>query len=87
MDERSLKRLLITLAVAIGIILLAKFMLTRTYTNLNKAAAARQQAAAQQRAVASPLSEAPAIALPASSPDNSTIEIAPASAAVEGSGR
>lgn len=44
MDKHALKRLAITLIVAIAIILLAKFMLTKTYVNLNKAAATKKQA-------------------------------------------
>ena len=44
MDERTIKRLLVTLLVAIAIIMLAKFMLTKTYSNLNKAAAVKNQA-------------------------------------------
>jgi hypothetical protein len=44
MDERAIKRLVVTLIVAIAIIMLAKFMLTKTFTNLNRAAAIKKQA-------------------------------------------
>lgn len=42
MDDNRIKRLAITLAVAIAIILLAKYMLTKTYSNLNKVAAIKK---------------------------------------------
>lgn len=45
MDERTLKRLAITVIVAIAIIMLAKSMLTRTYSSLNKLNAAKKPAA------------------------------------------
>ena len=42
MDERAIKKLAIILIVAIAIILLFKFMLTRSYSNLNKINAAKK---------------------------------------------
>lgn len=45
MDERSIKRLLIILAVSIIAIFVFKAMMTNTIVNLNKAAAERRQAA------------------------------------------
>lgn len=50
MDERTLKRLLITLVVAIAIIMLAKFMLTNTFSRLNQAAAHKKKALAKPQA-------------------------------------
>lgn len=67
MDERKLKRLVITVLIAIVIIILAKFMLTRTYADLNKAAAARKPAALLPAASVVPVVE-PAIEAPASAP-------------------
>ena len=47
MDERSIKRLLIILAVSIIAIFVFKAMMTNTIANLNKAAAEKKQAAAR----------------------------------------
>ena len=44
MDERQIKRLLVTVAVSIVIIMLFKMMLTRTVVTLNKTAAEKKQA-------------------------------------------
>jgi hypothetical protein len=44
MDERAIKRLLIMLVASIIAIWLIKVMLTKSYTNLNNAAAAKKQA-------------------------------------------
>jgi len=49
MDERALKRLLLILVVSIIVIVLAKFMLTKTLTNLNKAAVEKKQNAVRQQ--------------------------------------
>ena len=43
MDERTIKRLVIKLLVAISIIMLAKFMMTKSYTNLNNAVVVKKQ--------------------------------------------
>jgi|ERR1022692_1289726 hypothetical protein len=48
MDERFIKRLLVILAVSIIAIVLIKVALTKTYTNLNNAAAIKKQAASAQ---------------------------------------
>jgi hypothetical protein len=50
MDERQIKRLLITLGVAIIIIMLAKYMLTKTYTNLNKVVVEKEKSTTIQQA-------------------------------------
>ena len=63
MDERAIKRIVITLLVAIAIIMLAKFMLTKTYTNLNKAADVKKQSAIQQQ-TPTPSDEATTIEMP-----------------------
>lgn len=70
MDERSLKKLVITLLVAIAVIMLAKSMLTKTYTNLNKATAAKKQAVVIPTPVVTPLT--PAVEMTAAS---SVVEI------------
>jgi flagellar basal body-associated protein FliL len=49
MDERALKRLLLILVASIIVIMLAKFMLSQTFTNLNKAAVEKKQNAARQQ--------------------------------------
>ena len=64
MNERTIKRLLVTLAVAIAIIMLAKFMLTRTVISLNQAAEYKKQSARQhaaQAAVSAPADSLPAV--------------------------
>ena len=63
MDERAIKRIVITLLVAIAIIMLAKFMLTKTYTNLNKAADVKKQSVIQQQ-TPTPSDEATTIEMP-----------------------
>ena len=63
MDERAIKRIVITLLVAIAIIMLAKFMLTKTYTNLNKAADVTKQSVIQQQ-TPTPSDEATTIEMP-----------------------
>ena len=70
MDETKLKRLAITLIVAIAIIMLAKFLLTRTYSNLNKARAAKQSAVIVQPASATP----DTTTLPDAAPDDHATE-------------
>lgn len=85
MDERAIKRLLVTLAVAIAIIMVAKFMLTKayTYTRLNKAAAEKKLAAARQ--VASPPAVSPPpVALPEAAPAIAEPVTVPAASAVAG---
>jgi collagenase-like PrtC family protease len=67
MDERVIKRLVVTLIVAIAIILLAKSMLRKTYTNLNKATEIRKQAVIVQPPVVIHTLDTP------------TVELAPAS--------
>ncbi len=44
MDKRQIKRLVIIILVSIGIIMLAKYMLTKTITNVNNAAVVKKQA-------------------------------------------
>ena len=78
MDERALKRLLITLAVAIAIILLAKFLLTHTFTRLNQASASKKQV---QAAPVMILSQT--VILPESAPASAVVEAGLPASAVE----
>lgn len=66
MDERALKRLLLILVVSIIVIMLAKLMLTKTLTNLNRAAVEKKQNAARQRTPSADLVPASEIFEPAS---------------------
>ncbi len=61
MDERAIKKLAITLIIAIAIIMLFKFMLTRTYSNLNKVQASSQSFPMKQQTVTSIPAESPAV--------------------------
>ncbi len=65
MDERKIKRLLITLAVAITVIMVAKFMMMKAATSLGNAAKERKRSVAAQRAPA-PISDASPVPLPES---------------------
>ena len=49
MDEHAIKRLMKIILVSIVIVVLAKYFLTKAYTNLNNAAVEKQQAAAEQQ--------------------------------------
>ncbi|MGV8934678.1 MAG: hypothetical protein ACOH1I_08645 [Gallionellaceae bacterium] len=73
MDERAIKRLVVTLIVAIGIILLAKSMLRKTYINLNKATEIRKQAVVVQPPLVIQTLDTPAVDLaPASGVETAT---------------
>jgi hypothetical protein len=82
MDERSVKRLLITLVAAIAIIMLAKFMLTNTVTRLNQAAANKKLIAARPQTSLATVA-APAVILPESAPAIAIIDAAHAASAVQ----
>ena len=56
MDERRIKRLVVMLIMAIVIIMLAKYMLTKAVTNVGNAVMEKKRAAAVQEAPV-PLSE------------------------------
>ncbi len=62
MNERSIKRLLLTLVMAIIVIMIAKFLMIKAATNLGNAANEKKQSAASQQAPApatdTPVSEA-----------------------------
>lgn len=75
MDERTLKRLAVIVAASIAMILLAKWGLTKTYTTLNEAAAAKKQVS--KPAVTQ---QAPALPEEAGAPE------APAAPGVDGEG-
>ena len=78
MDDAKIKRLVITLCVAIAIIMLAKWMLTKTYTNINKAQASKKTAITTPQSTAPPV---PAAASPLSDADAAQdIMVTPASA-------
>ena len=77
MDERTIKRLVVTLIVAIGIILLAKSMLSKTYTNLNKAAEIRKHTVVVQPPVVIQTNETPAVELAPASVVETTATSAP----------
>ena len=83
MDERTIKRLLIILAISIIAIVVIKVMLTKTYTKLSDAAVAKKQAA---EAAKSSTQEPPAtetIDIPAaSSAGEVTTQDSPAASAV-----
>ncbi len=64
MDERKIKRLLISLAVAIALILVAKHFMLEAATTLGNAAAEKKRAAATQTPLAS--APEPVEVLPAS---------------------
>ena len=49
MDEHTIKRLVKIILVSIIVIVLAKYFLTKAYTNLNKASAEKQQDAEKQQ--------------------------------------
>ncbi len=49
MDERKIKRLLITLAIAVVIIMVSKFLMIKAATNLGKAAQEKKRPAAMQQ--------------------------------------
>jgi hypothetical protein len=83
MDERALKRLLLILVASIIVIMLAKFMLSKTLTNLNKAAVEKKQTAARQqtppqadRVPASELSEPASAVLAADAPVSAVENVA-----------
>lgn len=73
MDDRAIKKLVITVIVAIAIIMLFKYMLTRSYSNLNKISSARKPPQAvllnvtrlPDAPAASPISAVPASVGPA----------------------
>ena len=63
MDERAIKRLLKILVASIIAIWLIKVMLTKTYTNLNNAAAAKKQVEPARLSAPQPPPAAPAAAI------------------------
>ncbi len=89
MDERKIKRLVILLAMAIIVIFIAKFLLTKAVTNLGNAASTKKPPVvvqpvpepASEVPFVEPLSEAPASAVEDASAPASAVEMAePASA-------
>ncbi|HEU0186752.1 MAG TPA: hypothetical protein VFR06_02540 [Gallionellaceae bacterium] len=74
MDERTLKRLIVITVAAIAIVLLAKFMLTKTVSGLSKAAAARKQGSLQK--------QPPAVAPPVIAPASGVVATEPTASAV-----
>ncbi len=85
MDERKIKRLLITLAMAVAIIMVSKFLMIKAATNLGKAAQEKKRPGAVQQG------PAPVTAtLPLISPESgaSTVEeTAAVSSSVDTTGR
>jgi hypothetical protein len=66
MDERKIKRLLISLGVAIVLILIAKSLMIEAATNLGAAAEKKRSAAVQQVPASAPEIAEPIEILPAS---------------------
>lgn len=79
MDERKIKRLVVLLAMALIVIFVAKFMLTKTLSRLNQAAAEKKSAVVVQPAsvVAAPDDVAAASAVEEASEPVSAVSIAP----------
>ncbi len=65
MDERKIKRLLITLVAAIAVIMVAKFMMIKAATSLGNAANERKRSVAAQQAPA-PIPDTSPVPLPES---------------------
>ena len=84
MDERTIKRLLVIVAVSIVAIMLFKTMMSKTIINLNKVAA-EKKLAAQQQAITPPSDAAIIIETPAVSTvgEGSTLELPAASSVSE----
>jgi hypothetical protein len=85
MDERTIKRLLITVGVAIAIILIAKFMLTKAITHVGQATLEKKQAAAAQQASA-PAAEPAVVDVPDSVAASAVSENPAAASSVETTG-
>ena len=81
MDERAIKRLLITLGVAIVIIMVAKYMLTKAVTNVGKVAMEKKQAAVQQ--APTPPADVPASELIGTNAASAVIDTGSAASAAE----
>ncbi len=84
MDERKIKRLLITLAMAVAVIMVSKFLMIKAATNLGKAAQEKKRPAAVQQGPA-PVTET----LPPLSPESgaSSVEDTAAVSSVDTTGR
>lgn len=84
MEERTLKRLLIILAISIIVILLIKVALTKTYSQLNDASVAKKQAAAAKPTTQElvPLANEPNDPAAASSIGQDTSQESPANSGV-----
>ncbi len=81
MDERAIKRLVVTLIVAIAIIMLAKYMLRKTYTNLNKATEVRKHTVVVQPPILIQTVDTPAAELASASGVETTAASAPSAPA------
>lgn len=86
MDERKIKRLLVMLVMAIVIIMLAKYLLTKAVTNLGNAAREKKRGAFVQREPAPP-ADAASVVVPESPAAGTVGDEGSAASAVEPAGQ